>query len=78
MHDDVLLISFTTKRPHIQNANVSQRTGIEKNTSNKMWKKRAETTWERGMVVKLISKTSSCRRPIGVRDSVHVADVDMT
>ena len=29
-----------------------------------MWKKRAETTWERGVVVKLISKTSSCIRPI--------------
>ena len=37
MHDDVLLISFTTK-PHIQNANVSQRTGIEKNTSIKCGK----------------------------------------
>ena len=34
MHDDVLLISFTTM-PHIQNENVSQRTGIEKNTSMK-------------------------------------------
>ena len=32
MHDDVLLINFTTKR-HIQNANVSQRIEIEKNTS---------------------------------------------
>ena len=29
-----------------------------------MWKKRAETTWERGVVVKLISKTSSCIRSI--------------
>ena len=37
MHDDVLLISFPTK-PHIQNANVSQRTGIEKNTSMKCGK----------------------------------------
>ena len=37
MHDDILLISFTTK-PHIQNANVSQRTGIEKNTSMKCGK----------------------------------------
>ena len=58
MHDDVLLISFTIK-PHIQNANVSQRTATEKNTSMEV-KKRAETTWERGVVVKLISKTSSC------------------
>ena len=49
-----------------------------KEYQHEMWKKRAETTWERGVVVKLISKTSSCRRPIGVRDSVHVADVDMT
>ena len=32
MHDDALLISFTTK-PRIQNANVSQRMEIEKNTS---------------------------------------------
>ena len=37
MHDNVLLISFTTK-PHIQNANVSQRTGIEKNASMKCGK----------------------------------------
>ena len=37
MHDDVLLISFTIK-PHIQNANVSQRTGTEKNTSMKCGK----------------------------------------
>ena len=37
MHDDVLLISFTPK-PHIQNANVSQRTGIKKNTSMKLEK----------------------------------------
>ena len=33
-----------------------------------MWKKRAETTWERGVVVKLISKTSSCIRPIFVQN----------
>ena len=32
MQDDVLLINFTTK-PRIQNANVSQRIEIEKNTS---------------------------------------------
>ena len=31
-----------------------------------MWKKRAQTTWERGVVAKLISKTSSCIRPIDV------------
>ena len=37
MHDAVLLINFTTK-PHIQNANVSQRIGIEKNTSMKCGK----------------------------------------
>ena len=34
MRHGVLLISFTPK-PRIQNANVSQRTGIEKNTSMK-------------------------------------------
>ena len=28
-----------------------------------MWKKRAETTWEQGVVVKLVSKTPSCIRP---------------
>ena len=32
MHDDVLLINFTTE-PRIQNANVFQRIEIEKNTS---------------------------------------------
>ena len=32
-----------------------------------MWKERAETTWERGVVVKLISKTSSCIRPIALQ-----------
>ena len=32
MHDDVLLINFTTK-PRIQNANVVQRIEIAKNTS---------------------------------------------
>ena len=54
-----------TPKPHIQNAKCSQRTGIEKNTDqHEMWKKRAETTWERGVVVKLISKTSSCLRSI--------------
>ena len=37
MHDDVLLINFTTK-PRIQNANVSQRIEIEKNTSMKCGK----------------------------------------
>ena len=37
MHDNVLLISFTTK-PRIQNANVSQKTGTEKNTSMKCGK----------------------------------------
>ena len=34
---------------------------------HEMWKKRAETTWERGVVVKLINKTSSCIRPIDVK-----------
>ena len=29
-----------------------------------MWKKRSETTWERGVMVKLISKTSSGIRSI--------------
>ena len=63
MHDDVLLISFTTK-PHIQNANVLPEDRNWKEYQHEMWKKRAETIWERGVVVKLISKMSSCIRPI--------------
>ena len=63
MHDDVLLISFTTK-PHIQNANVFPEDRNWKEYQREMWKKRTEITWERGVVVKLISKTSSCIRPI--------------
>ena len=35
-----------------------------KEYQHEMWKKRAETTWERGVVVKLISKTSLYIRPI--------------
>ena len=35
-----------------------------KEYQHERWKKRAETTWKRGVVVKLISKTSSCIRPI--------------
>ena len=35
MHDDVLLINFTTK-PRIQNADVSQRIEIE-NSANSAW-----------------------------------------
>ena len=47
MHDDILLISFTTK-PRIQNANVSQRTGIEKKYQHEMWNKRAYVGERRG------------------------------
>ena len=75
MHDDVLLISLTTK-PRIQNANVSQRSGIEKNTSeHEMRDKRAEIIWERGVVAKLISKTSSCIRQFSARNLTETCNL---
>ena len=63
MHDDVLLINFTTK-PHIQNANVSQRIEIEKNTKMEGERSVQIVHGNEAWVVKLIRKMSSCIRPI--------------
>ena len=63
MHDDVLLINFTTK-PHIQNVNVFPKDSNWREYQHGRWKKRANSAWEWGVAVKLISKTSSCIRPI--------------
>ena len=61
LYDDVLLInsplSLTFKL-----ANVFSEDRNQKEYQHEMRKKRPETAWERGVVVKLISKTSSCIR----------------
>ena len=68
MHDDVLLISFT--KSHIQNANVSQRTGIEKNTSmkcgNYMGARRGGETDQQ----KIIMHKAYCNRDTGDYDVI--------
>ena len=63
MHDYVFLIDFTTK-PRIQNANVFLKDRNWKEYQQGRWKKRANSAWEWGLVVKLNSKTSSYIRPI--------------
>ena len=68
MYVDVLLTSSTTK-PRLQNANVFRKDRNWKEYQQGRWKKRANSAWEWGVVVKLISKTSSCIRAILLEDN---------